>query len=226
MSEARFVRGQNPRETMKIGIAKVLFDKTTNKGDGSGAYSYGLYYNDEEWMRIIQWLLKKFTPFDVENILRSKLMRWASDQAGDYRKISDVDEPQNTLEDFTRFNKSDRNFRAEYKSAAHDFLWSEIHSKPDEEEYWRKTLGYDQKGNPINEDMGGVSAPMATLNNTPGMGNAVPPSKGGIGSGDSWGNKLKKKPYAQAKKMTLQSPFKKKKGKKIKLVKENLNESL
>ena len=224
MSEARFVRGQDPRETMKIGIAKVLFDKTTKRVDGSGAYSYGLYYDDEEWMRIIQWLLKKYTPFDVENILRSKLMRWASDQAGDYRKILEIDEPQNTLEDFKRFNESDRNFRTEFKSAADDFLQTEIYSKPDEEEYWRKTLGYDQKGNPINEDMGGVSAPMATLGNTPGMGSIVPPSKGGMGSGDSWGNKLKKKPYAQAKKMNLKSPFKK--GKKVKLVKENLNESL
>jgi hypothetical protein len=58
------------------------------------------------------------------------------------------------------------------------------------------------------------------------MGNAVPPSKGGMGSGDNWGNKLNKKPYAQAKKMNFKSPFKKKKGKKIRLVKENLNESI
>ena len=75
------------------------------------------------------------------------------------------------------------------------------------------------------EAMGGMTTPMATLGNTPGMGNVVPPPKGGMGSGDSWGNKLNKKPYAQAKKMNLKSPFKKK-VKKIKLVKESLNESI
>jgi len=68
----------------------------------------------------------------------------------------------------------------------------------------------------LQEDMGGVSAPMATVNNTPGMGNAVPPSKGGVGSGDTWGNKLNKKPYTQAKK-------KKKVVKKPKLEEENIN---
>ena len=65
----------------------------------------------------------------------------------------------------------------------------------------------------VNEDaMGGVSAPAATLNNTPGVGNAVPASSAAmsgaqqagsscIGSGDKWGDgsmytqlgKLKKK---------------------------------
>ena len=150
MPEARFIRGQDPRETMKIGIAKILFDKTT-KGDAK-VYSYGLYYSDEEWMRIIQWLLKKkYTPFDIENILRSKIMRWASDHTGDYREISDEDEPQNTLEDFKKYDKNPKNFNPGYESASYDFLQKEIYSKPDEEEYWRKTLGYDQKGNPINE---------------------------------------------------------------------------
>ena len=69
----------------------------------------------------------------------------------------------------------------------------------------------------VKEDaMGGVSAPMATLNNTPGMGNAVPPSKGGTGSGDSWGNTINKKPYTQS---TI-----KKKKKKRKIVKEEVIE--
>jgi hypothetical protein len=65
----------------------------------------------------------------------------------------------------------------------------------------------------VNEDaMGGVSAPMSTLNNTPGVGNAVPASSAAttgaqqtssssIGSGDKWrsagtytqNKKLKKK---------------------------------
>jgi hypothetical protein len=66
----------------------------------------------------------------------------------------------------------------------------------------------------INEDaMGGVSAPMATLNNVPGMGSAVPASGGGKGSGDSWGKPLNKKPYTQGK-------TKKKKPVKKKAIKE------
>lgn len=55
----------------------------------------------------------------------------------------------------------------------------------------------------IKEDMGGVSAPMSTTVNTPGMGNATPAtsaamsgsqqySKSCIGSGDKWGNSLGK----------------------------------
>jgi hypothetical protein len=210
MPEARFLRGQDPKETMKIGIANVIFSKTTKGKDN--AYSYGLYYDAEEWMRVIQWLLKKkYTPFDVENILRSKLMRWASDQAPDYREVPEIDEPQNTLEDFTHYIKQPNNFRPRFKSAIDDFLQNEIYSKPEEEEYWRETLGYDKKGNPLNEDMGGVGAPMATLGNTPGMGNAVPASQTTLGSGDKWGGLGAK-------------PKKKRKGKKTKLVKESLNE--
>jgi hypothetical protein len=49
----------------------------------------------------------------------------------------------------------------------------------------------------LSEDMGGVSSPGATLNNVPGMGSAVPPAKGGVGSGDNWGN-INKKPYTQS----------------------------
>ena len=73
----------------------------------------------------------------------------------------------------------------------------------------------------IEEDaMGGVGAPMATLNNTPGMGNATPASQAATtssqqysqsskGSGDKWGNsigtytqngKLKKKKTPKTKK--------------------------
>lgn len=49
----------------------------------------------------------------------------------------------------------------------------------------------------VMEDMGGVSSPMSTPMNTPGMGNPTPPSQStnGIGSGDLWGGiiKVKKK---------------------------------
>ena len=77
----------------------------------------------------------------------------------------------------------------------------------------------------IKEDaMGGVSAPMATLYNVPGMGNAVPPSSttNGIGSGDKWGNTIGGKPYTQS-----GQPKKKKKvmKKRAKKVKEDLKEN-
>lgn len=45
------------------------------------AYSLGLYYSDREWLRIIRFLLHEegYSDIDVEEILRSKHMRWASD---------------------------------------------------------------------------------------------------------------------------------------------------
>ena len=64
------------------------------------------------------------------------------------------------------------------------------------------------------EAMGGVSAPMATLNNVPGAGNVVPASQGQMGSGDRFDNTINKKPYTQGK------PPKKKR----KLVKKKVEE--
>jgi len=69
----------------------------------------------------------------------------------------------------------------------------------------------------IENAMGGVSTPMATLNNTPGMGNIVPPGPGTIGSGDNWGLNINKKPFTQGKIKI------KRKRKKKKIVKENIN---
>ena len=53
----------------------------------------------------------------------------------------------------------------------------------------------------MEDAVGGVSGPMSTPANTPGMGNAVPPSPatGGIGSGDSWGDASVGKLATQAK---------------------------
>lgn len=73
----------------------------------------------------------------------------------------------------------------------------------------------------VKEDaMGGVSAPFATLNNTPGMGNGIPanPATNWIGSGDSWGNVLNGKPYTQTAGIS-----KKKRKKKKKITEENTN---
>lgn len=44
------------------------------------AFSYGLYYSTTSWRRIAEWLLQLgYAPAVVEEILRSKHMRWASD---------------------------------------------------------------------------------------------------------------------------------------------------
>lgn len=70
-----------------------------------------------------------------------------------------------------------------------------------------KVKMYGKNHKKVNEDgegnMGGVSAPMSTLNNTPGVGNAVPASAAGMtlgqqmsdttkGSGDAFGTVNKK----------------------------------
>jgi len=220
MPAARFIRGKDPKESLNLGIANVLFNKTTKEDK---AYSYGLYYDADEWMRIIQYLLrKKYTPYEIEHILRSKIMRWSADHSAGWRKVPKTDEPWVTLEDVIHYNKQPNNFGSKYKSAINDFLQREVYGMPEDDEYYRQTWGYDKKGNPVNEDMGGVGAPMATLSNTPGMGNAVPAQQaattgnqfyqpGTKGSGDKWGGLGAKQK-------------RKRKGKKIKLVKESLNE--
>lgn len=75
----------------------------------------------------------------------------------------------------------------------------------------------------IKEDaMGGISGPMSTLNNTPGMGTAVLGSAttNMKGSGDKWGNTIGGKPYTQVKAKSK----KKKLTKKKKYVKEKIEE--
>ena len=92
-----------------------------------------------------------------------------------------------------------------------------------------KILNQDKFEEALEEDMGGVSTPGATLVNTPGMGNAQPAASAGLntdgpsGSGDKWGdssigmqtNESNINPYDKigqmmAKKMGVKSPFKKK----------------
>ena len=83
--------------------------------------------------------------------------------------------------------------------------------EPDE---FAKKIKEELVNDDLNEDaVGGVSTPMATLANTPGMGSAVP-AKGNMttkGSGDTWGA-VNKKPYTQTKKEKTEK--KKGKGKK------------
>ena len=162
-------------------------------------------------MDIIKWLKKEgYTPMEIEEILRSKLMRWAGDNANKGENV--------TLLDFKRFNTKYKG-----KSQVEIFLDKEI--RPNKEEYLKQT-GFNES---VNEDaMGGVSSPMSTLNNTPGMGNAQPAQMAAMtgsqqqsplakGSGDKWGNTIKNKPYTQAKSIIT------KKKKKKKLEEENIN---
>lgn len=74
-------------------------------------------------------------------------------------------------------------------------------------------------GSLLNEDMGGVSSPMSTSMNVPGMGSAVPPSPttNFVGSGDSWGNSIGKSPYVQT------GSIKRKKKKRKKVKESNVN---
>jgi len=106
---------------------------------------------------------------------------------------------------------------AVYKQSEEDNLWYEIQT---ESTKIRKVTNFLQES-----DMGGVSAPMATLNNTPGIGNAVPPSQGNVGSGDSWGTSVGKSPYTQAATPTKKKTKKKKsnKEKTTEVVENNIN---
>ncbi len=194
-TRGKFVRGRNPMRTLDLGISNRVFQSCGKPYQEGGGYSFN-YYGAENWMDIIKWLLDHgYNAEETEEVMRSKLMRWASDNAGH----SDED---CTLEDFLKFN----NEPAEGgKTQVDNFL----------DEYFPDS---SRKNRIINEN---VAAPMATLVNTPGMGNAVPPQQAATtgnqfyqpatkGSGDLWGGKGKQR--------------KKRKGRKIKLVKESLNE--
>lgn len=190
----RFVRGKDPRHTINIGISQKVFQSCGKPYQDGGGYSFN-YYGADNWMDVIKWLLERgYTPKETEEVMRSKLMRWASDKAGH----SDED---CTLEDFLEFNKEPGR---QGKTQVDDFLDQYV---PDPKRKER-----------INEDMG---APMVGAGSTPGMGNAVPASQAATtgnqfyqaaskGSGDKWGCQGKQK--------------RKRKGKKVKLVKESLNE--
>lgn len=156
--EREFERGQDPMAALNLGVYQKVFNETSKDWESGGAYSFD-HYGPENWMDIIRWLRGEgYSPAEVEQIIRSKLMRWTSDYAKD---------PNNTtLEDFKNYDdgKEARNLINKY-------------------------------GPYVNEEaMGGVSAPMSTLNNTPGMGTASPAPKAttgsmgdsNTGSGDKW----------------------------------------
>jgi hypothetical protein len=215
IKEDIFVRGKDPKSALNIGMASEVFRNCGKPFGEGGAYSFD-YYGPDNWMDIIQWLLSRgYTPEETELVLRSKLMRWSADNAAKF-------EGDCTLKDFLRYNND---LTPKKQTQIDDFL----------DEYLPDPLRKKRVKMSMTEDaMGGVPAPMATLNNTPGMGNAVPPSSTSAGSGDVWDASIgpihtqtKSKgikennisPYdklgvAMAKKMRVPLTFKKGKGNK------------
>ena len=177
INEERFIRGKNPKHALNIGMANKVFQSTGKPYGEGGGYSFN-YYGPENWMDIIQWLLDQgYNAEETEEVMRSKLMRWTSDESG-------KDDGNCTLEDFIKFNNN-AGYKNRGKTQIDDFL----------DQYFPDPSRAERVKRQIDEDaVGGVSAPMGTLNNTPGMGSAQPApsaSTGALGtapsgSGDKW----------------------------------------
>ena len=191
LSEGRFEKGMNPKRSLNLGLCQKVFGRCGKDFSEGGAYSFDAY-GPENWMDIISWLLDQgYNDEETEQIMRSKLLRWASDKAPEQgiRKYGNVN-----LEDFLKYN----NKLVQGKTNVDYFLDEYFPDKNRKERLMRaKTVQEDA--------MGGVSAPMATLNNTPGMGNAIPASAASTGaldgapkgSGDSWDSSTGIKPAVQ-----------------------------
>jgi len=196
-----FQRNISPKRSLGIGIyakSNEIFRKTVEKQQAYSFHSYG----SENWMDIIKWLLEQgYLPDEVEEVMRSKIMRWCSD-------FSEKSNRNCTLKDFLKYNSIKGYKDRGGKSPVDSFLDQEI-PNPNR---WKRI-----KKSVKESDMGGVSAPMATLNNTPGMGNAQPASMAAMsgaqqydqsarGSGDLWGSPKKgKKTKKKTKKYKLPS---------------------
>lgn len=143
----------------------------------SDAYSFDRY-GKKLWDEIIQWLLEGgYNEKEIEVILRSKYMRWGMDQMGDKGSLEEFDD-----------------YFSDHEDGIQEMIYDELGPEELEE-------------NVVAGGTGGVSAPMSTLANTPGVGNVVPGAgEGGIGSGDRFDNsteendkKKKKKKRKRAK---------------------------
>jgi hypothetical protein len=183
--KAKFIRGRDPKHALGVGLAKEadeIYQSTGREYKDGGSYSFN-YYGADNWMDIIHWLLSLgYNSAEVEAVLRSKLMRWA---AGHVRK---TESGMSTLEDFQNFNTRLYSGQTEVDAFLDDFF-------PDPTRKARVKH--------LNEEaVGGVSAPMATAHNTPGMGSAQPAATASTGetsgnsttgSGDLWDDIGKKK---------------------------------
>ena len=123
------------KDTLNIGISQKIFNKTGKPFIEGGVYSY-IAYGEKNWKNIIKWLLKEgYTLKEIEEILRSKLMRWAADQShNEYGNI--------TLKDFLKFNNI-KTYKG--KTQINDFLDEYINEnirfhKSQSEEDFKDTL--------------------------------------------------------------------------------------
>ena len=93
---AKFIRGQEPKAAMGIGLATEIAKQT------SDAYSFDRYGIDE-WTGIAHFLLSMdVSPEVTEWVLRSKHMRWAADHMPEFdEKVG--------LEGFEHYVKRDAN---------------------------------------------------------------------------------------------------------------------
>lgn len=217
MPGKEFERGQDPMTTLGLGAYEKVFRDTSapfNFSQG-GSYSFDAY-GKKNWRDIIMYLKDQgYSPGEVEQVLRSKLMRWASDRAGEYGNV--------TLQDFIDFNESSLENKG--KTEVEDLL--------------------DEFGPFISEEAGAAPAGFTGAGSNPGMGNAQPAGtaamtgsqqsgSSAIGSGDKWDssigpvhtqaktvqeklNEMNINPHdklgvAMAQKMGIPLPFKKGKG--------------
>jgi len=87
----KFTEFGDPVEDMGIGVINKLMKAT------EGCYSRQVgYYPEDEWKRIVEWLLEQYEPWEVLAILDNKIMRWAYDA-----RVKDYPA---TLEDFQNYN--------------------------------------------------------------------------------------------------------------------------
>ncbi len=67
---------------MSLDTALILASSTED------AYSFGLYYSRREWLKITRFLFEQgYSAAEVEEILRSKHMRWAADHSEKHKSI-------------------------------------------------------------------------------------------------------------------------------------------
>lgn len=221
LKENNFERDQDPKKAMNIGLVLKLFKKLGKPYTEGGPYSFNAY-KPESWKNIISWLLDQgYNEEEIDQIMRSKLMRWASDH-------SEKEYGNTDLENFIEYNNK---LTGKGNTQIENFLDGYYPDKNRKERLMRaKTVQEDA--------MGGVSSPGATLVNVPGMGNAAPAAKASTGaldgapkgSGDNWDastgikpsvqenvNEMNINPHdklgvAMAQKMGIDIPFEKGKG--------------
>ena len=209
VNEENFERGRDPKIALDIGLVNKIFKETSKNWQDGGAYSFDAY-GAENWKNVIEWLLSQgYTQDETEQVLRSKLMRWASDRASKYGDA--------TVEDFIEYNND---LARNGKTQVEDFLDSEVRVN---EDFGGASAPMSTMGNTPGM---GSAQPAGTA----AMTGSQQGSSSAIGSGDKWDssigpmhkqneslNEMNINPHdklgtAMAKKMGIEIPFKKGEG--------------